>query len=81
MKPQHLTVVLMGVFIILAIIYDAVVLILYGPDATISVVANVWAFKTRNPLLLVGVGMVIGGLIVHFFRWKPDNSDDTDIKQ
>jgi len=45
---------------------------LWGSDATISNVINIWAF-TAHPLISFCFGFIIGGLVVHFLRWKPVN--------
>lgn len=69
-------VVVLGLLIIIAILYDITALTLWGADATFSVILNEWAYcPSTNPLLVCGFGMIIGGLIVHFFGWKAKNED------
>lgn len=69
-------VVVLGLLIIIAILYDIIALTLWGDDATFSVILNIWAYQPNtNPLLVCGFGMIIGGLIVHFFGWKAKNED------
>ena len=70
MGGKQLTVVILGIVIIFLIIYDIFALTFFGIDSTISVVLNESYFK-EHPLFLFSFGMVVGGLIVHFFRWKP----------
>ena len=70
MSGKQLTVVILGIVIIFLIIYDIFALTFFGIDSTISVVLNAWSFQA-HPLFTFSFGMVIGGLIVHFFRWKP----------
>ena len=70
MKNRALTVVLIGIISISLVIYDILALFLLGAHSTISSVLNIWAFEA-HPLLVFCLGMVFGGLIVHFFRWKP----------
>ena len=70
MSGIQLTVVILGIVIIFLIIYDIFALTFFGIDSTISVVLNEWSFKA-HPLFVFSFGMVVGGLIVHFFRWKP----------
>ncbi|RLI48655.1 hypothetical protein DRO61_06180 [Candidatus Bathyarchaeota archaeon] len=72
MKGRHLTVVVIGITAVLLILYDIFALIYFGVDSTISVVINDWGFQA-HPLFVFCFGMVIGGLIVHFFKWKPNN--------
>ena len=67
---KQLTVVILGIVIIFLIIYDIFALTFFGIDSTISVVLNEWSFQA-HPLFTFSFGMVSGGLIVHFFRWKP----------
>lgn len=69
-------VVVLGLLVIIAILYDIIALTLWGADATFSVILNIWAYHPNtNPLLVCGFGMIIGGLIVHFFGWKAKNED------
>lgn len=76
-KWGPLTAIFIGLTIILAILYDIIVLISFGPDPTISNVLNYWAYHPNtNPLLVCGFGVIIGGLIVHFFGWKAKNEDN-----
>ena len=74
MNGKQITVVVLGIIIIGLVIYDIFALTFWGSDTTISVVVNEWAFQAP-PLLTFCLGMVVGGLIVHFFRWKPKNYD------
>lgn len=67
---KQLTVVIMGLVLIFLILYDVYALFFMGIDSTISVVLNEWSFQA-HPLFVFSFGMIIGGLIVHFFRWKP----------
>ena len=67
---KQLTVVNLGIVIIFLIIYDVFALTFFGIDSRISVVLNEWSFQA-HPLFVFSFGMVVGGLIVHFFRWKP----------
>ena len=70
MNKQQITLVLIGILSICIILYDALALFFWGSESTISVVINLWAFNS-HPLLVFILGMVAGGLIVHFFKWKP----------
>jgi hypothetical protein len=73
MKKQPLgkivTIALAGCITFFIIFYDIFALNFWGRDATISVVLNEWAFEA-HPLLVFCLGMMFGGLVVHFFRWK-----------
>lgn len=53
----------------LLVCWDIIALELGGEEATVSAVVNdaAW-FKPRTAL---GIGIVIGGLGVHFFGWSP----------
>ena len=70
MNSRVFTVIIIGVMSIFLILYDIFALFVLGGQATISAVLNVWSFEA-HPLLMFCLGMVFGGLIVHFFRWKP----------
>jgi len=70
MNGKQTSVVVIGLVIIAVVIYDIFALTFWGSDTTISVVVNEWAFQAP-PLLSFSLGMVVGGLIVHFFGWKP----------
>ncbi|NVM35905.1 MAG: hypothetical protein HWN81_09935 [Candidatus Lokiarchaeota archaeon] len=64
------TIAFIGCVIFLTIVYDIFALNYWGRDSTISAVLNEWSFDA-HPFLVFCLGMTIGGLIVHFFRWKP----------
>tara|TARA_B100001564_G_C20208442_1_gene476096 strand:- start:111 stop:326 length:216 start_codon:yes stop_codon:yes gene_type:complete len=70
MNGKQLTVVILGIIIIGLVLYDIFALTFWGVDTTISVVINEWSFQAP-PLLTFSLGMVVGGLVVHFFGWKP----------
>ena len=72
MNGKQITVVVLGLVIIFLILYDLYALFFLGADATISAVLNEWSFNS-NPLISFSMGMIVGGLIVHFFKWKPIN--------
>ena len=76
MKKQPLgkvvTIAFSGCTALIVILYDIFALTFWGVDSTISVVLNEWAFEA-HPLFVFSFGMIIGGLIVHFFRWRPKN--------
>ena len=72
MNGKQISVVVIGITSIFLVLYDIFALYFFGVDSTISVVMNEWSFQA-NPLLVFIVGMVFGGLIVHFFKWKPIN--------
>lgn len=73
MKLRQWTVVVIGLAMIGLILYD-IYAMAFGVDGdTISEVVNDWAYQA-NPLLLVGFGSIVGGLMVHFFNWRPNNS-------
>jgi len=72
MNGKQVSVVVIGVVVIFLILYDIFALTFWGVDSTISVVLNEWAFEA-HPLFVFSFGMIIGGLIVHFFRWRPKN--------
>ncbi len=72
MNGKQISVVVIGVVVIFLILYDIFALTFWGVDSTISVVLNEWAFEA-HPLFVFSFGMIIGGLIVHFFRWRPKN--------
>ena len=67
---KQLTVVVIGLVLIFLIFYDLYALFFMGVDSTISVVLNEWSFQA-HPLFVFSFDMIIGGLIVHFFKWKP----------
>ena len=70
MGGKQLTVVILGIVIIFLIIYDIFALTFFVIDSSFSVVLNEWSFQA-HPLFVFSFGMVVGGLIVHFFKWKP----------
>jgi len=72
MNGKQISVVVIGITSIFLVLYDIFALYFFGVDSTISVVMNEWSFQT-HPLLVFMLGMVFGGLIVHFFKWKPVN--------
>lgn len=76
MKLRQWTVVVIGLAMIGLILYDIYAMAFGGNGDTISEVVNDWAYQdTRpKPLLLVGFGSIVGGLMVHFFNWRPNNS-------
>ena len=49
--------------------WDVLALTYGGEDATISAVANDAAWF--RPKTALGIGMIVGGLSVHFFGWSP----------
>ncbi len=67
---KQLTVVIMGLVLIFLIFYDLYALFFMGVDSTISAVLKEWSFEA-HPLFVFSFGMIIGGLVVHFFEWKP----------
>jgi len=71
MSLKVLTIFIMGLAIFGTILYDIFALNALGADYTISVILNVWAFEA-HPLLVFLLGMTIGGLVVHFFKWRPN---------
>ena len=70
MSKQLVTLVVIGVICIFLVVYDAFALFAWGSEATISCVINIYAFNA-HPLMVFIFGMLVGGLIVHFFEWKP----------
>jgi hypothetical protein len=66
-----ITIAVIGLTIFGLIFYDIFALTVWGVDSTISVVLNDWAFSA-HPLLMFAAGMTVGGLIIHFFKWKPE---------
>ena len=74
MSRQSITAVIIGVTVLFLVIYDIVALYTMGVKSTISVVLNSW-FYFGNPALVFGLGMIFGGLLVHFIGWKPNNND------
>ncbi len=64
------TVSFIGIVILSIIIYDIFALNYFGRESTISSVLNIWSFEA-HPLLTFLTGFVVGGLVIHFFRWKP----------
>jgi len=72
MNGKQISVVVIGITSIFLVLYHIFALYFFGVDSTISVVMNEWSFQT-HPLLVFMLGMVFGGLIVHFFKWKPVN--------
>jgi succinate dehydrogenase hydrophobic anchor subunit len=72
MNGKQISVVVIGITSIFLVLYDLFALYFFGAEGTISVVINEWAFES-NPLLVFMLGVVFGGLIVHFFKWKPVN--------
>ena len=79
MKLRQWTVVVIGLAVIGLILYDIYAMAFGGNGDTISEVVNDWAYEAK-PLLLVGFGSIVGGLMVHFFRWKPNNSTTKNEK-
>ena len=72
MNGKQISVVVIGITSIFLVLYDIFALYFFGVDSTISVILNEWSFQA-HPLLTFIFGMVFGGLIVHFFKWKPIN--------
>lgn len=70
MRPNQITAALIGLLFLFIVGYDIFSLTMWGPDATISVVVNEWAFKT-NPVIVFMAGFVVGGLVIHFLGWAP----------
>lgn len=55
------------------LLYDILVLNIYGPDTTISAVVNAWAYSYMgdhlNPMACWAFGFVNGAFVVHFLKW------------
>lgn len=60
----------LGVAIILTLMYDIWRYAKFGRTATISYLIRGYAFDA-HPLICVLIGMVLGGLVVHFFGFAP----------
>lgn len=72
MQGRHITLLVVALTAIGLILYDFLALGFWGVDSTISVVINEWVYQA-NPLFVFCLGMVAGGLVVHFLAWKPSN--------
>ena len=72
MKPRIITALFIGLTCLIIVLYDLLALFLWGSDATISNVINIWAFSA-HPLVSFCFGAIFGGLVIHFLRWKPVN--------
>lgn len=59
-----------GVVALLIVIADIAVFARYGREATLSRFVQRWGWSA-HPLVMIALGVVIGGLIVHFFGWEP----------
>lgn len=75
MKPNQITVIFMGLFLIAIVFYDIFALYFMGADSTISCILNQWAFQA-HPLMVFCFGFIFGGLIIHFFKWSPKEQKD-----
>ena len=55
------------------LLYDILILNIYGPNATISAVINAWAYShcgdSINYLGIFCFGFLNGAFVVHFFGW------------
>jgi len=71
MNIKSLMVIITGILILITLFIDILALTIWGVDATISSILNVWAFQA-HPLLVFIAGMAAGGLVVHFFGWRPN---------
>lgn len=65
-----LVVISIGIGAIAVVVYDLFAFVFGGRRDTISPVIQAWGWSA-HPLVMIGLGMIIGGLLVHFFRWKP----------
>lgn len=65
-----LVIVSMGIALVAYVAYDLIIFVVKGREWTISPVIQHWGWSA-HPLVMIGLGMIIGGLLVHFFLWKP----------
>ena len=67
---RFLVIISIGIFSLVVVVYDLIAYMIWGRPETISPPIQMWGW-TAHPLVMICLGMVIGGLLVHFFRWKP----------
>ncbi len=72
MKSKEVTAIFTGLIVIIIVLYDFITYFKNGAESTISAVINEWAFDS-HPLLVFLLGMIAGGLVIHFLEWKPIN--------
>ncbi len=72
MKSKEVTAIFIGLIVIIIVLYDFITYFKNGAESTISAVINEWAFDS-HPLLVFLLGMIAGGLVIHFLEWKPIN--------
>ena len=61
---------IIGAIALLVIIADIWAFQKYGRDSTLSRLVQRWGWAA-HPITLILLGVVIGGLIVHFWGWQP----------
>jgi H+/Cl- antiporter ClcA len=61
---------IIGVIALLIVIVDIYAFAKFGREGTLSRLIQRWGWAA-HPITLVCLGMVVGGLIVHFFAWEP----------
>ena len=63
--------------ILLLLVWDFYVWLTGGYRVTISWLINNWIFDS-TPMIWIGLGAVLGGLLVHFAGWAPGPRKDTN---
>ena len=78
---KAITAILIGISAIMIVVIDVLLITILGKEASFSNVINEWAYPdgtNANAVGLVSFGIIIGGLIIHFFAWKPINCEHGD---
>lgn len=59
-----------GLFSLGVVLADLLAYAILGRERTISRLLQRWSWDA-HPLVMIAAGIVVGGLIVHFFGWEP----------
>jgi hypothetical protein len=68
-KPRQFTAMVLVFASLLLVSWDVFSYFYFGPDSTISVVVNDYAWG--SPLGIFLTGFAVGALMVHFLKWAP----------
>lgn len=77
MNNKARTAIFIGLMAIVIVLYDFITYFKNGAESTISAVINEWAFDS-HPLLVFLLGVIAGGLVIHFLEWRPVNCNHED---
>ncbi len=77
MNNKARTAIFTGLIVIVIVLYDFITYFKNGAESTISAVINEWAFDS-HPLLVFLLGVIAGGLVIHFLEWRPVPVDEKD---